>query len=83
MMRSLHERFPQYAFASHKGYCTPEHDALLGEHGPCEEHRYSFVNVRKAAARHGQPLGLLTEEPALGQDMDMPDYATPALEGVA
>jgi ribonuclease HII len=74
MMRTLHERFPQYAFASHKGYCTPEHDAALGDHGPCEEHRYSFVNVRRAAARHGQRVGLLTDEPGVGQ-------ADPALDG--
>ena len=47
--RACTSRFPQYAFASHKGYCTPEHDAALQAHGPCEEHRYSFVNVRQAA----------------------------------
>ncbi len=46
MMVELHERFPAYNFAQHKGYITPEHSALLREHGPCDEHRRSFVNVR-------------------------------------
>lgn len=83
MMRELHERFPQYSFASHKGYCTPEHDAALGKHGPCEEHRFSFVNVRKAAAKQGLERGLLPAGPTLGQDGEMSDYASEALEGVA
>jgi ribonuclease HII len=83
MMRELHERFPQYAFASHKGYCTPEHDAALSEHGPCEEHRFSFVNVRKAAAKRGLVPDLLPDGLSLGQDGEMSDYASEALEGVA
>ena len=45
-MRTLHERFPQYAFDQHKGYSTPEHLALLRRHGPCEIHRRSFDPVR-------------------------------------
>ena len=46
LMRALHERFPSYGFAVHKGYATPEHAAALSEHGPCPEHRFSYVNVR-------------------------------------
>ncbi len=45
-MLTLHERFPQYRFDRHKGYPTAEHQALLREHGPCEEHRRSFAPVR-------------------------------------
>jgi ribonuclease HII len=48
MMRDLHDRFPVYDFAQHKGYSTPEHMTALTEHGPCEEHRFSYVNVRSA-----------------------------------
>jgi len=48
IMTELHERFPQYDFATHKGYVTPEHAAALLEHGPCDEHRQSFVNVRRS-----------------------------------
>lgn len=48
IMRDLHERYPAYDFARHKGYVTPEHAAALAEHGPCPEHRFSYVNVRAA-----------------------------------
>jgi ribonuclease HII len=46
MMVALHDRFPDYEFATHKGYITPTHQAALLEYGPCPEHRFSFVNVR-------------------------------------
>ena len=48
IMCELHERFPQYRFDEHKGYSTPEHSAAMTEHGPCPEHRFSYVNVRAA-----------------------------------
>jgi ribonuclease HII len=48
MMVDLHQRWPSYAFDEHKGYATPEHQAALREHGPCPEHRFSYVNVRGA-----------------------------------
>ncbi|MDQ3663939.1 MAG: ribonuclease HII [Actinomycetota bacterium] len=56
IMCQLHERYPAYGFDEHKGYCVPEHDAALGEHGPCFEHRRRFVNVRVAEARTLAPL---------------------------
>jgi len=37
--------YPQYAFASHKGYATPEHRRRLAQHGPCRLHRRSFAPV--------------------------------------
>ncbi|MFA7666966.1 MAG: ribonuclease HII [Burkholderiaceae bacterium] len=46
----LHQRYPQYAFDRHKGYPTALHLALLGEHGPCPEHRRSFGPVRRLLA---------------------------------
>lgn len=49
MMVRLHDEWPQYEFASHKGYVTPEHQTALAAHGPCPEHRRSYVNVRNAA----------------------------------
>jgi ribonuclease HII len=55
IMTDLDERHPQYGFAQHKGYCTPEHGKTLMEHGPCPSHRYSYVNVIDAIrARGGQ-----------------------------
>ncbi|MDQ2925112.1 MAG: ribonuclease HII [Acidobacteriota bacterium] len=45
LMRELHETYPQYGLASHKGYATPEHRRALAEHGPCALHRRSFAPV--------------------------------------
>ena len=53
IMADLHERFPAYGFDVHKGYSTPEHTASMLENGPCSEHRFSYVNVRAAAAFAG------------------------------
>jgi len=47
-MITLHERFPQYGFAEHKGYPTAKHLAALKEFGPILEHRRSFGPVREA-----------------------------------
>ena len=41
----LHAEFPQYGFADHKGYGTPEHMAALLQHGACRHHRRSFAPV--------------------------------------
>jgi ribonuclease HII len=43
---ALHERFPQYGFAAHKGYPTAEHLQALKQHGACTAHRRSFAPVR-------------------------------------
>ena len=45
IMSTLHADHPVYGFARHKGYSTPSHMKALAEHGPCAEHRRSFVNV--------------------------------------
>lgn len=44
-LRELHDRYPQYHFARHKGYPTAEHLDALRRHGPCPEHRRSFAPV--------------------------------------
>jgi ribonuclease HII len=49
MLVDLDARFPHYGFAEHKGYVTPQHSDALTRHGPCAEHRQSYVNVRRAA----------------------------------
>ncbi|GAA5147912.1 ribonuclease HII [Pseudonocardia eucalypti] len=49
IMVELDREWPAYGFAEHKGYCTPAHDRALAEHGPSPVHRYSFVNVARAA----------------------------------
>jgi ribonuclease HII len=42
---TLHDEFPQYGFAAHKGYGTPEHLEALRVHGACRHHRRSFSPV--------------------------------------
>ena len=61
LMRELHGRFPSYGFDEHKGYSTPAHMRALGEHGPCPEHRRSFVNVRAACGGPGGQVLLVRE----------------------
>ena len=50
MMVGLDAIYPQYGFASHKGYSTPEHFQALEKYGPSPIHRRSFEPVRVAAA---------------------------------
>lgn len=46
-MLQLHESYPQYGFAAHKGYPTAVHLAALKLHGISPEHRKSFRPVRE------------------------------------
>ncbi len=50
-MAALHELFPQYNFAGHKGYPTAEHLAAIQQFGILPEHRRSFRPVRDIAER--------------------------------
>jgi ribonuclease HII len=54
LLCELHEQFPQYGFAGHKGYSTPEHLEALRVHGPCVHHRRHFAPV---AATFTTPAG--------------------------
>ncbi|HWC82218.1 MAG TPA: ribonuclease HII [Pseudonocardiaceae bacterium] len=53
IMTELHDSLPAYRFDVHKGYCTADHTAELNEHGPTDEHRWSYANVTAAALAHG------------------------------
>jgi ribonuclease HII len=44
-MNQMHALYPEYAFASHKGYATQLHRHMLAKHGPCPLHRRSFAPV--------------------------------------
>ena len=46
LMAEYDRIYPQYGFAKHKGYPTPEHLRALREHGPCPIHRMSFRGVK-------------------------------------
>ena len=48
IMTRLHDEWPQYDFASHKGYITPTHANALTALGPCPQHRRRYVNVQRA-----------------------------------
>lgn len=41
-MMELHEKYPQYNFAKHKGYPTKDHYDALKKYGASEVHRKSF-----------------------------------------
>lgn len=43
MMIALDEKYPQYGFASNKGYGSAAHMAALREYGPCPLHRRTFI----------------------------------------
>jgi ribonuclease HII len=59
LMAAHDERYPEYGFASHKGYFTPEHARALREIGPCELHRRSFSPLKELIL--GQQLALMPE----------------------
>jgi len=67
IMTDLHERYPEYDFAQHKGYVTAGHAAALTRFGPSDVHRLSFVNV--ARARRGGPSRLEDTEGMSGVEM--------------
>ena len=52
MMVGLDRLYPQYGFASHKGYGTPQHCEALDRLGPTSIHRRSFEPVRLAFEIH-------------------------------
>lgn len=47
LMREHHRRYPEYGFASHVGYGTPEHMAALRAYGPCPLHRLSYKPLKE------------------------------------
>lgn len=42
-MEKMDALYPQYGFASNKGYGTAQHIKAIREHGPCPIHRLSFI----------------------------------------
>lgn len=43
IMREYDEVYPEYGFASHKGYGTAKHIQAIKEHGICNLHRKTFI----------------------------------------
>jgi ribonuclease HII len=47
IMLELHEQFPEYGFARHKGYGTQAHKEAIARYGPCPVHRLCFRGVKE------------------------------------
>jgi ribonuclease HII len=50
-MNQMDAVYPEYSFATHKGYATKHHQRQLALHGPCPLHRRSFEPVRLCLRR--------------------------------
>jgi ribonuclease HII len=63
-MINLGERYPNYGFARHKGYGTPQHRQALQALGPLAIHRWTFAPVIAAAAKfeRGPPHPIRTQQ---------------------
>lgn len=42
-LKGLDQVYPDYGFAAHMGYGTPEHRRAISQLGPCELHRQTFA----------------------------------------
>jgi ribonuclease HII len=51
IMIALHDTFPRYGFARHKGYAAKTHREAIMRYGPCPVHRFCYAPVRAAATR--------------------------------
>ena len=69
IMTDLDRRYPEYGFAVHKGYVVPEHRSALRQHGPCPEHRFSYVNVRGAVIRTAADDADMVDTGAMDDDL--------------
>src|SRR5205823_13947188 len=56
IMVEFDKKYPEYGFASHKGYSSAVHLEVLRRFGPSQIHRKSFAPVRDASPR--KPSGL-------------------------
>ena len=50
LMTAHDANFPDYGFASHKGYGGRSHYDAINTHGPCELHRKTFKGVSQSAS---------------------------------
>ncbi|MFU8802560.1 MAG: ribonuclease HII [Bradymonadaceae bacterium] len=51
LMVEYDQRWPEYGFATNKGYATLFHREAIKTHGPCPIHRLSFARVKEHAGR--------------------------------
>lgn len=56
LMVDYHDLYPEYDFASNKGYGTQKHIQAIKAYGPCPIHRKSFIkNFLKEPAKNNNP----------------------------
>jgi len=55
LMRRLDPRYPEYGWASNKGYRTRRHMDAIREHGPTPHHRQTFQGVLQTELSFGPP----------------------------
>ncbi len=53
-MTEQDQRWPEYGFARHKGYATPQHLEALARWGPCPLHRQSFRPISERVGLNSQ-----------------------------
>ena len=46
IMCTLHDMWPCYGFARHKGYPTADHVKRVAANGPCKVHRWTFAPIK-------------------------------------
>lgn len=64
LMVGLDAKYPEYGFTKHKGYPTKAHKLAVFEHGPCPEHRRSFLSFLERD--HDKLSAMLCEKHAKG-----------------
>lgn len=52
IMNEYHKHWPDYGFATHKGYATKAHIDAMKAYGPCPVHRVSFEPVKTFILKH-------------------------------
>lgn len=61
LMERYNDDYPQYGFASHKGYATRVHRQAILQHGCCPIHRRSFHGVREVICRVERTAAIRTK----------------------
>ncbi len=52
LMKELACQYPEYGFAQHKGYGTPEHQRAIQKYGPSAVHRKSFLFIQELCGQY-------------------------------
>jgi ribonuclease HII len=64
LMRRMDALYPHYGFASHVGYITPSHSAIVRRRGPSAIHRRSFQSLAYVSAEEAAAIRAARAEAA-------------------